>query len=103
MPQVKDPRSGAPAARRLGRRVHATTTIDVTGALAELARNGGPVYIRSGDGRPLAALISVEHARAIEDFEARRDARLAAKARAEFLTSGGKTVPWEEVKAKAGF
>lgn len=101
MAQVKDSRA-ASAGRRAARGVRAAVTINLTEALAELARDGGPVYVFGPDGKPLVALVSVEHARVIEEFEDRRDAALAAKAKAEFIASGEKAVPWDDIKAKAG-
>ena len=110
MSQVKDPcpvgharaAKDAPVVRRAISRVQAAVTLDLTQALSELENTGGPVYVFGPQGKPVAALISVEHAHIIEDFEDRRDATLAVKAKAEFNASGEKAVPWEEVKAKAG-
>ncbi|MCY3019942.1 MAG: hypothetical protein NTW87_13050 [Planctomycetota bacterium] len=90
------------ATGRAIRRVQAAVAINLTEALASLEHDGGPVYVYGPDGKPVAALISVEHARLIEDFEDRRDSETAAKNLADFQASGEKAVSWEDVKAKAG-
>ncbi|MGD0089284.1 MAG: hypothetical protein ABSE73_05130 [Planctomycetota bacterium] len=80
----------------------AQVTLDLTQTLAELDDNGGPVYVYGPDGKPVAALISVEHAHIIEDFEDRQDEALAQQAMDKLKKSGEELVPWEEVEAKAG-
>ena len=83
-------------------RVQAAVAVNLTEALAKLAEDGGPVYVYGPNGKPVAALISVEHARIIEDFEDRQDARIAAEALRAHKTGKEKPVPWEDVKLKAG-
>jgi hypothetical protein len=110
MEQAKDSRPPAsapdaedvPVVRQAVSRVQAAVTLDLTQALSELDASGGPVYIYGPEGKPVAALISVDHARTIEEFEDRQDAALAKQAMDELKKPGEELVPWEVVKAKAG-
>ena len=78
------------------------TAPDVAPALAELDESGGPLYVHGPDGKPAAALISVEHAQIIEGFEDRQDAALAKQAMDKLKESGEGLQPWENVMAKVG-
>lgn len=53
-------------------------------------------------GRPLAVVVPVEDLEALEALEDAEDLRDAEAALKEFEASGKESIPWEEVKAKAG-
>ena len=53
-------------------------------------------------GKPLAVVIPVEDAEALEAMENDRDRQDAEAALAEFEASGKPGIPWDEVKRKAG-
>jgi hypothetical protein len=67
-------------------------------ALARLEEDGGPVLIEGPDGREVAALISIEHAKLLEEFEDRRDVELAT----QVLKGAGPRKKWDDLKAELG-
>lgn len=69
-------------------------------ALSHLA-NGEPVVLER-DGKPIAALVTLDDLDYFDELEDRLDAELFKKAKEEFEADGGQTIPWEVVKREAG-
>lgn len=70
-------------------------------ALNRVAYGGDRIRIKRR-GKVLAALVSAEDLKLLEELEDRYWAREAEKALEEFKKSGEKAIPWEEVKASLG-
>lgn len=63
--------------------------------ITRVKRDGGPIAITS-EGEEVAVLLSSE------EWEDLQDSIAADKALAEWEADGRRTVPWEDVKRKAG-
>ena len=74
-----------------------TTHDDLANAMARVAEEGERIVLEC-DGKPVAALVSVEDVQLLEDLEHRTDLEEAREALAE----PGDNSLWETVKAKAG-
>lgn len=84
------------------------TTIAVKKEQTELAealrrvRTEGDRVVLEQDGEPVAAVVSVEDLRFLEQLEDRADLEAYRVAMEEWERDGRKTIPWEQVRADLG-
>ncbi|MHB8763181.1 MAG: type II toxin-antitoxin system Phd/YefM family antitoxin [Deferrisomatales bacterium] len=84
------------------------TTIAVRKEQTELAealrrlRTEGDRVVLEQDGEPVAAVVSVEDLRFLEQLEDRADLEAYRAAMEEWERDGRKTIPWEQVRDDLG-